>query len=58
MRLFLSLVLIFMIFMVLTMRQVPRCQEDQVLVGYGQFEAGRWTGYKCGPALDDFGGEG
>jgi len=35
-------------------RPVPRCQEDAVLVGEGDFNKGRWTGYVCGPALDDF----
>lgn len=24
-----------------------RCQEDEVIVGVGQFEAGRWTRYEC-----------
>jgi len=35
-------------------RVVPACQEDEVIVGTGDFVAGRWTGYRCGPALDDF----
>ena len=35
---------------------LPRCEEDQVLVGRGDFENGRWSAYECGPALDDFGG--
>ena len=33
---------------------IPRCAEDVVLVGIGQFDNGRWTNYVCGPALDDF----
>ena len=32
----------------------PRCQEDAVLVGVGDFNRGRWTSYECGPAVDDF----
>ena len=32
----------------------PKCQEDVVFLGTGQFEAGRWTGYACGPAVDDY----
>lgn len=35
-------------------REVPRCNEDAVLVGEGRFEFGAWTQYRCGPALDDF----
>ena len=35
---------------------IPKCQEDVVLVGMGNFEDGRWDYYTCGPALDDFGG--
>ena len=34
---------------------VPRCAEDVVIVGQGQFEAGLWASYECGPALDDYG---
>lgn len=37
-------------------RPVPRCPEDAVLVGLGEFEGGRWTTYRCGPALDDYAG--
>ena len=33
---------------------VPRCVEDAVLVGLGDFEAGTWSSYECGPAADDF----
>ena len=33
---------------------MPACEEDAVLVGVGDFEAGRWTAYECGPARDDF----
>ncbi len=32
----------------------PHCQEDEVLVGVGDFSDGRWAEYICGPALDDF----
>lgn len=34
--------------------EVPRCPEDAVLVGQGDYDDGRWTAYVCGPALDDF----
>lgn len=34
-------------------RAVPRCEEDAVLVGTGQFEDGRWSAYTCGPAAGD-----
>jgi hypothetical protein len=34
--------------------QMPRCPEDAVLVGVGDFSNGTWQGYECGPALDDF----
>ena len=37
-----------------TMRALPQCYEDVVLVGQGNFEGGRWDRYVCGPALDDF----
>jgi hypothetical protein len=33
---------------------IPICQEDQVLVGRGEFSHGRYDGYECGPALDDY----
>jgi hypothetical protein len=33
---------------------IPKCQEDVVLVGIGDFEDGRWDSYICGPAVDDF----
>jgi hypothetical protein len=35
---------------------LPACPEDAVLVGVGDFDAGRWTAYACGPALDDCSG--
>jgi len=35
---------------------LPRCAEDVVLVGVGEFEGGQWTAYECGPAVDDFAG--
>jgi hypothetical protein len=37
-------------------RVVPQCAEDQVLVGTGDFEDGRWQAYWCGPAVDDYRG--
>ncbi|MCK5127379.1 MAG: hypothetical protein KAR42_14080 [candidate division Zixibacteria bacterium] len=36
------------------LRAVPRCPEDAVLVGAGQFESGYWDSYECGPAYDDY----
>jgi hypothetical protein len=33
---------------------IPRCREDEVLVGAGDFDAGRYSAYVCGPAVDDF----
>ena len=35
---------------------IPRCMEDAVLLGVGDFhgDTGRWDSYRCGPALDDF----
>ena len=59
---FLISVLTVAIFTILTMSlpdpipTVPQCQEDQVIVGQGQFNDGYWDYYTCGPALDDFGG--
>lgn len=35
-------------------RPVPRCPEDEVLVGVGDYSGGRYETYRCGPALDDF----
>lgn len=26
---------------------VPRCEEDEVLIGRGDFERGRWSAYAC-----------
>ena len=33
---------------------IPKCPEDAVLIGTGNFEDGRWDRYTCGPAVDDF----
>lgn len=33
---------------------LPRCHEDQVIVGIGQFDDGLWSEYQCGPSLDDW----
>lgn len=33
---------------------IPKCGEDVVLVGAGQFEDGHWDYYVCGPAVDDY----
>ena len=40
-----------------TSRVLPRCPEDAVLVGAGQFKNGRWDFYECGPAVDDMIGD-
>lgn len=34
--------------------EIPRCPEDAVLVGAGEFDEGHWSRYTCGPAVDDF----
>ena len=36
---------------------MPRCVEDVVIVGTGDFENGRWDAYTCGPAADDYVGD-
>lgn len=33
--------------------RVPSCQEDEILVGTGEFHNGYWTHYECGPTFDD-----
>jgi hypothetical protein len=33
---------------------MPHCQEDEALVGSGDFENGQWTSYVCGGAVDDY----
>lgn len=35
-------------------RYIPRCAEDAVLIGAGAFVNGRWSRYRCGPAVDDY----
>jgi len=37
-----------------TLRSVPTCAEDVVLIGAGEFHNGRWEYYVCGPAVDNF----
>lgn len=32
----------------------PKCSEDVVIIGGGDFVDGRWTYYSCGPARDDY----
>lgn len=34
------------------LRSLPRCEEDAVLIGIGAFQDGRWSAYRCGPAVD------
>ncbi len=29
------------------------CPKDRMLVGYGTFEDGLWSSYRCGPSEDD-----
>lgn len=36
------------------LRLTPTCPEDEVLVGVGTFDHGRWSKYICGPSLDDW----
>lgn len=31
---------------------VPKCPEDSMIVGQGDFHDGRWERYTCGPAAD------
>lgn len=33
---------------------IPVCEEDQVLMGTGEFKNGQWSQYTCGPAVDDY----
>lgn len=35
-------------------QRVPNCAEDVLIEGYGNFDAGQWEFYRCGPALDDY----
>lgn len=32
----------------------PRCQEDAVILGQGEFNDGRYEFYICGPSVDDY----
>lgn len=36
------------------MQYIPKCAEDAVLIGMGDFDNSRYTRYVCGPAMDDF----
>lgn len=33
---------------------IPKCAEDVVLVGTGDYQDGRWDSLTCGPARDDY----
>lgn len=33
----------------LSLRTMPKCEQSAVLVGAGDFVAGRWSSYECGP---------
>ena len=36
-------------------RRIPaNCSEDVFLQGVGDYEAGQYEAYECGPAMDDF----
>ena len=35
-------------------REIPACEEDAVTIGTGDFVAGRWSAYRCGPSADDY----
>ena len=50
----LASLLLILILELMGMRFTPHCQEDQVLLGVGDFNKGRWSSYECGPAADDF----
>ena len=32
---------------------IPRCDEDAVIIGAGEYANGRWSQYVCGPSVDD-----
>lgn len=36
---------------------IPRCPEDATIIGFGEYEDGRWDHYSCGPALDELSGD-
>ena len=38
----------------ITTPHIPACEEDQVLVGTGDFDHGHYSEYVCGPAVDDY----
>lgn len=47
----------FLIFSLFTMsinNEMPRCPEDAVLIGAGNFEDGRWDYLLCGPPKDNY----
>jgi len=48
----LALGIVFALALYLT--RVPSCNEDVVLIGSGDFTAGRWSEYTCGTAADNF----
>jgi hypothetical protein len=35
-------------------REMPACEEDASIIGTGDFVAGRWSAYVCGPSVDDY----
>ena len=45
--------------MILCLPEIPHCEEDQVLIGEGYFNGntGWWSGYICGPAVDNCTGD-
>jgi|GEM_PF-5413948 len=34
--------------------RLPRCVEDAVIIGSGDFVDGLWSTYICGPSVDDY----
>ena len=47
------LLIVAMLALVACSPSLPRCEEDQYIVGSGKFEDGAWASYGCGPAVDD-----
>jgi len=49
----LLLILAFVVALPLLADPLPYCNEDEAIMGIGEFENGRWSAYVCGPALDN-----
>ena len=50
----LAIVILWLLAMSETNRYIPLCPEDSSIIGYGEFDKGRWSNYQCGPAVDDY----